>query len=373
MSRPTLTIIQSTHASLDGFKLNGLLERHRRLLKEYSKTFRVVLYTSDTTDYSAELDVEHHPVPWLPRSFGWRHLMFYLWLIWRSLQMKGVIKVFGSNIPTLPLMKLLSRCPMMVTYQWDYAEVTRKNERTRLKYWLAPILEMLALRPADLVLVTATWLQDKIHRVYRKKTVLLPNWVDLSVLDQGGEEKTRDKKLIVFAGRLHWAKGVNVLLEAFAYVKQQYSDALLMVCGEGEERNSLENQVKSLHVEGVEFTGRFPNSEVLRLMSRAAIFVLPTLTMEGHPKALIEAMACGAACVATNVQGNKEIIIDGETGLLVPAYDVETLSNVLERLLNDKSLRARLGQAAQVEARRYSFSSIVPREVETLASLASNS
>ena len=367
--RSALTIIQATHASLDGRKSVGLLDRHRRLLQEYAKTFEVVVYSSDTTDYSAELGVAHKPVPWLPQGFGWRHLVFYLWLVWQAPRMKGVIKVFGSNIPTLPLVRWLSGRPMMVTYEWDYSRGTRLNEKTGLKHWLAPVLERLALATADLVLVTTEWLGDKVRNVYHKRTVLLPNWVDLRQVETQDGATARSDCIVLYAGRLHWIKGVDVLVEAFAQAKRHQPQARLVICGTGEEEERLRVQVKSLGLAGVEFRGRVPNAEVLRLMSSAAVSVLPTLTMEGHPKALIEAMACGAACVASDVPGNRDVIANGETGILVPPSDVGALSRVLERLLSDRPLRDRLGQAARVEASRYSFSDIVPRDVQALAAL----
>lgn len=369
MLRPTLTIIQSTHASLGGLQQSGLLQRHRRLLAEYSKVFNIVQYSCDEVNFSAKLDVEHRSVPWLPRAFGYRHLLYYLWLVWQAPRMQGVIKVFGSNIPTLPMVRWLSRRPMMVTYQFDYAEGTRKDHPTGLKHWLPRLLERLALRPADLVLVTTGWLEEKVQRVYHKNTVLLPNWVDLTDLEPVDIGKKRDEKMILYAGRLHWSKGVNILIDAFAKVKQRHPEAILAVCGEGEEGKRLEARARSLDVLDVQFCGRIANAEVLRLMNKATVFVLPTLTMEGHPKALIEAMACGAACIASNVPGNRDTISQGETGILFPASDVDALSSALERLLRDHSLRNRLGQNAQVKAMNYSFSKIVPEEIQILADL----
>lgn len=335
------------------------------MLAEYGKTFEVVLYTFDEQDHSVPLRVEHRCVPWLPGGYGFRHLVYYLWLVWEAPRMNGVIKVFGSNIPTLPLVKLFSGRPMMVTYQWDYANQTRLNEKTGLKYWFAPILEWLALSKADLVLVTADWLKSKVAKLYRKKTVLLPNWVDPAADGPSGS-RTRKEKMILYAGRLHRTKGVDVLIEAFARIKARYQNISLVICGEGERRESLERQAKARNIRGVEFRGRLPNAEALDLMGRAAVFVLPTLTMEGHPKALIEAMACGAACVATHVPGNKDVLVDGKTGLLVPPANAGALADALDRLLGDDDLRERLAHSAWVEAKRYCFSGIVPKEVHVL-------
>jgi glycosyltransferase involved in cell wall biosynthesis len=364
-----LTIIQSTHASLGGFKATGLFERHVRLLQEYAKTFDVVVYSSDTVNYSAALGVVHKPVPWLPNAFGWRHLVYYLWLVAQAPRMRGVIKVIGSNIPTLALVRLLSRRPMMVTYQLNYAEAMRGSEKSLFKRVVGPRLERLALMPADLVLVTTVWLGEKVKKVYRKPIVLLPNWVDLSPVDLAGSGIQRDENLILYAGRLHWLKGINVLIDAFAQVKCSHPQARLLICGAGEEADNLQNQVKSLAVTDVEFRGRVPNSQVLQLMRSAAIAVLPTLTMEGHPKSLIEAMACGVACVATEVPGNREVITRGRNGLLTPAGDVEALVNTISTLLDDPELRNKLGQNAQRDAQQLSFDVIVPKEIRTLLAL----
>ena len=371
--RPRLTIIQSTHASMGGLKSTGLLERHARLVQEYAKTFDVVVYSSDSIDYSLELGVVHKSVPWLPNAFGWRHLFYYLWLVWQAPQMRGVIKVFGSNIPTLFLVRVFSGCPMMVTYQLNYAEAMRGSERNPLKRLLGPLLERLALSPADLVLVTADWLGIKVRTVYRKPTVLLPNWVDLSGLDREESHTERSKDLILYAGRLHWLKGVNILIDAFACIKGSYPNAKLVICGAGEEKeeDKLNAQVQSLGVADIEFRGRIQNAQVLELMRSAAIFVLPTITMEGHPKSLIEAMACGAACVATNVPGNREVISGDKNGLLVQPSDVDVLAKTISFLLSEPEVRFKLGQNAQRDTRQLGFDIIVPQEVQALLSLYS--
>jgi glycosyltransferase involved in cell wall biosynthesis len=362
--RGTLTVIQSTHASVDGAKSVGLLDRLRRLLQAYAQEFDVVVYSADTTDYSQALGVEHRAVPWLPRAPGLRHLVYYLWLVLQAPKMRGLIKVVGSNIPTLPIVKLLARRTMLVGYSYDYANQTQLGTRNPLQWLLAPLMERLALARADLVLVSAEWLGDKVRTVYHKPTLLLPNWVDLP--DIGGATGPRDHGLVVYAGRLHWTKGVNVLIEAFAQVKRTYPLARLVICGSGEDLDKLREQVSRLGVEDVDLRGPVPHDEVLRLMGRAGIFVLPTLTMEGHPKALIEAMASGAAIVASNVPGNRDDVRSGENGLLVPPGDAPALAAALNRLLADEALCLELGRRAALDGQQFAFGPIVRREVEVL-------
>jgi glycosyltransferase involved in cell wall biosynthesis len=359
-----LTIIQSTHASLDGAKSVGLLDRQRRVLQAYCAEFDVVIYSADTTNYSEILGVEHRPVPWLPRVPGLRHLVFYLWLVLQAPKMHGLIKVVGSNIPTLPLVKRLAHRPMLVGYSYDYANQTQMGTRNPIQWLLAPLMERLALAPADLVLVSAEWLGQKVRTVYHKPTLLLPNWVDTP--DFGEAPEQRDHWLVVFAGRLHWTKGVNLLIGAYAQARRQFPKARLVICGYGEESEGLQAQADQLGLSDIELRGSVPHEEVLRLMGRAGIFVLPTLTMEGHPKALIEAMACGAAIVASDVPGNRDDIRSGENGLLVPPGDASALAAALGRLLADEAYCAELGRQAALDARQYAFGPIVRREVEAL-------
>jgi glycosyltransferase involved in cell wall biosynthesis len=373
MSRPVLTVIQSTHVSLEGFESVGLLERHRQLLQAYAREFEVHVYSSDGKDYSSIIGVRHHPGPGGPRWFFLRHFFFYLWLITKAPGMKGVIKVFGSSIPTLILVRALSRCPMMVTYQWDYARQTQLNEGRRWKGRLAPLMERLSLRPADLVLVTTPWLEERVRALYKKETVLLPNWVDFKRIEEIARAWDREDNLILFAGRLHWSKGVDRLLDAYASVVRSHPQARLMICGEGEKRRELEAQRDARGLGGAEFVGKIPQTEVLEWMCRASVVVLPTLTMEGHAKSLIEAMACGAACVVSDVPGNSELIRQETDGLLVSPGDVEAMADGIGRLLDDPALRRRLGEEAGRAAAGFAFAAVVPREMAVLHSLHTGS
>lgn len=368
-SKITLTIIQSTHASLIGMEQSGLLDRHKRLLDEYRKHFHVVLYTSDSKDYSTYLNVQHRHLWYLPPFHGLRHLVFYIWLVFQSFQMRGVIKVFGSNIPTLPLVKKLSRCPMMVTYQFDYAGLAELTYGKGIRAWLSHWMEYLAIKPADMVAVTTSALETKIKKVYRKDTTLLPNWVFVDQLIQNRPGEIRESNMILYAGRLHQIKGIEALIQAVFHTKQTYPDVRLVICGTGEEYKKLECMANSLNL-NVEFRGKLSNSAVVNLMCKTTIFVLPTLTMEGHPKALIEAMTYGCACIASDVPGNNDLITNGENGLLTPAGDSVSLSKAIIKLLENESLRAKLAKSAKEKAKQFNWDIVVENDLQILKQMS---
>jgi glycosyltransferase involved in cell wall biosynthesis len=280
--------------------------------------------------------------------------------------MAGVIKVFGSSLMALGLIKRLAGRPVMVTYEWDYAEQTRRSEKNPLRRWLAPWVERLGIGPADLVATTTGWLQAKIAREYHKPTVVLPEWVDL---DLNSEAPARDSATILYAGRLHWSKGVDVLLAAFEQAARLHPNAQLVICGAGPDRERLEALARP--IPRVSFRGMLPNTEVVRLLRSAAISVLPTVSMEGQPKALLEALKCGAACIATSVPGSQELIEAGQTGLLVPPNDAAALAEALDRLLADDALRARLGQRAAEQAAQFDFDLVLRQDLQALHGLGS--
>jgi glycosyltransferase involved in cell wall biosynthesis len=370
MEKPILTILQSTHASLAGLEKSGILDRHKRLLDEYCKIFHVVLYTCDNVDFSKQLNVEHKPVPWLPPNFGFRHLVFYLWLALQASHMEGIIKVFGSNIPTLPLVKFLSKLPMLVTYQFDYAGLSEQVYGAHsIRTFLSKRMQHLALYAADLLSVTTPTLKRMAELSFNKPVIILPNWVDLSQCLLASSN-IRNPYLILYAGRLNKIKGIDILIAAFGRVRKLHPTIRLIICGEGEERIHLENQSQSLTIGGVEFLGSVPNSKVLELMSTSTVYVLPTLTKEGQPKALIEAMACGCACIASDVPGNNDLITDGENGLLVPPGDIESLAEGITSLIENQSLCMKYAISAKEKAKQFDWNIVIENDIKVLKKLA---
>lgn len=367
--RPSLDVVHSTHATLSGLLTAGLLDRYARLLGAYREAFEVRVFSWDSDDYSERLGVTHVPFMVRVGHSVIERGAYYLWVAMRASTMRGVVKAYGSSIPTLPLVRLLSGRPLLVTFQWDYASQTRANEAPGLKNCVAPLVERLSLMPADAVLVTTEWLEDVVRQRYDKPTVLVPNFVDAPALPGGRAGEGRQAGSVLFAGRLHHSKGLEPLIRAFQVVKQLHSRATLTICGSGEDGARLKALVASLDVRDVRFLGTLPNAEVLTLMARSQVLVLPTVTMEGHPKALIEGMACGATCVVTDVPGNREIITSGQTGLVVRPDDVDSLAEAIGRALSDEELRLTLARNAIAAAKAYSFERTVGTEIQALLAL----
>ncbi|MBD3237397.1 MAG: glycosyltransferase [Candidatus Eisenbacteria bacterium] len=159
-----------------------------------------------------------------------------------------------------------------------------------------------------------------------------------------------DAVAVAMVGRLTARKGHRILLEALAVLPRKGRGApwRLLVVGEGEERAALERQATELGIgERVGFLGQ--RADAPRLIAVSDLLVLPSL-LESQPLVITEAMAAGVPVVASRIYGIPEIVVDGETGMLVPPGESPPLAEALSALLADPARRARMGTAAQ---RRY--------------------
>jgi len=153
-------------------------------------------------------------------------------------------------------------------------------------------------------------------------------------------------------------KGQKHLIEAAAIVVQKVPDARFVIAGEGELRPSLERQIKDRHLEKHVFLAGF-RPDVLSVHKAFDIFVMSSVT-EGLGTSLLDAMACGKPIVGTTAGGIPEVIVDGQTGLLVPPRDPEALARAIVALLTDERARQAMGAAGLARVReRFSVERMV--------------
>jgi glycosyltransferase involved in cell wall biosynthesis len=205
----------------------------------------------------------------------------------------------------------------------------------------APRLARRVLQGARLVIAASTALADSARRLGAARVEVIPSGVDLPP-DVGAEAIPPE---VLYAGRLSPEKGVDELVAATAGMN-------LVVAGDGPLR---------ARVPGV--LGFVPHDELHRLYARAAVVACPS-RREGFGVACLEAMAHGRPVVATDVGGLRDLVADGETGLVVPPRDPVALRGALERLLGDPGLRRQLGAAGRERAReRFSWAAVTDATV----------
>jgi glycosyltransferase involved in cell wall biosynthesis len=146
-------------------------------------------------------------------------------------------------------------------------------------------------------------------------------------------------------------KGQRHLIEAATQVLPQVPDARFVIAGEGELRPALERQIKEHRLEKHVLLAGF-RPDVLSLHKAFDIFVMSSIT-EGLGTSLLDAMACGKPIVATRAGGIPEVVVDGETGILVAPRDDRALASAIVTLLRDESLRHRMGEAGRARVRTH--------------------
>ena len=215
---------------------------------------------------------------------------------------------------------------------------------------LQVVLGYLTAKLAELILAPSRKTADEIEHDYRVRGVLvLPNVTGglEPVEDQFVEEDDESSGYLLYVGRLRIRKGVEVLLHALDDVRRHHPDVRLWIAGAGEQLEALHAKVRELGLEEeVRFLGRCSASRVRRLLARARCLVVPS-TYEGMPLVILEAMAGGVPVVASAVSGIPEVVLDGETGWLVPSEDPPRLAAALTEVLDDPSEAVRRGQAGR--------------------------
>jgi len=200
----------------------------------------------------------------------------------------------------------------------------------------APRLARGVLRGARLVIAASTALADSARELGARQVEVIPSGVELP--GEVGAEASPPE--VLYAGRLSPEKGVEELLAAARGMR-------LVVAGDGPLRARVPGAL-----------GFVPHDELQQLYARAAIVACPS-RREGFGVACLEAMAHGRPVVASSVGGLRDLVVDGETGLLVPPRDPAALRRALEQLLGDADLRRRLGTAGRERARaRFSWDAV---------------
>ena len=177
-------------------------------------------------------------------------------------------------------------------------------------------------------------------------------------------EESDETPTVLTHCRMLWEKGIGQLVHAARVLKGEKVPCRFLLVGSPDVANPSTiplQQLEDWNSEGVvQWQPR--RDDIPQLLASSHIACLPTYYREGLPLSLVEAAASGRPIVTTNTPGCRDVVRDGENGLLVPPRDVEALVNALRRLLLDPELRQRMGRAGCRRVQKYMSSSTINRQ-----------
>ena len=219
----------------------------------------------------------------------------------------------------------------------------------RFRWFKAPlqlVLGWLSTSVSDQIFAPSRKTAREVCRDYRTGRIdVLPNAMGRREIISSPVSGLPDSgDYLLFVGRLRIRKGVDILLEACKSVNKEGESCTLVIAGDGEHKQALENRVRHLGIgPRVIFLGRCTPGQVGYLIDRARALVVPS-SYEGMPLVILEAMEVGIPVVASRVSGIPEIVEDGQTGWLTEFGSVEELAAVLTEVLSDAGEAQRRGQ-----------------------------
>lgn len=241
------------------------------------------------------------------------------------------------------------RLPWLVHWHADIP-LDSASRALRLAYPFYRPFEQALLRRADLVVATSAAYRDASQALapWREKTRIVPlalTEAPATAAADGAALWPAGKRRLLAVGRLSYYKGFDVLLQSLA----ELPDCALLLIGGGECESALRAQIERLGLaQRVQMTGQAEQSLLEQAYAQAEIFCLPSLDRaEAFGMVLLEAMRAGLPCVASAIAGSgvTEVVVDGQTGCLVPPGDAVALAQALRQLADTPELAQTWGSA----------------------------
>jgi len=358
--------------SLEKWAKIGSLSREIKPYQMLAKRFdQVYFFTYGSTRDLNFKDELGDGIIVLPKKINIPNFLYGLLIAvfyWKELKSVDVLKTnqMAGAIPAVIAKLCHRKKKLIVRNGYEWLNVLIKEKKAFWKKAIVHTLEKIAYKVADIVIFTSqkdkNFAKEK-FKIPERKIRIVPNYIDINLFKP--QDTGKEKGRVVFVGRLSKEKNLFNLIEAAAGLPVN-----LVFIGQGELKDDLEELAKEKGVK-IEFKGKLNNSELPEELNKAEIFILPSL-YEGCPKALLEAMACGLPCIATDVDGIKEVIIHKENGYLCQT-DAASIQKAFIELLGNEGLRMKIGSNARQQIlKEFSLEKIMEKEYEILESFNKN-
>ena len=234
------------------------------------------------------------------------------------------------------------------------------------KKFLLKLLNGFILSHMDCVIAVSPVLEETLRKmgVMQERLRYIPNGVDIEEFYPVSTDYPVTNR-ILWVGRMSKEKGLDILIKAMREVVQDVPQAQLILVGDGPERGAVEQMIKDYHLgEHIHLEGLQSHLEMPRYFRMSQIFVLPS-AYEGFPLVVLEALASGLPCIASNVGGIQAVIENGVNGYLVPPKDASELSFKIIELMSNPEVVKEMGKNAREKVKdHYSWDKIADRTID---------
>jgi len=362
----TLVFLMSYGTSLEIWHKIGIFTREITVINQLSKLYDRVLIISYDEEDKCRKYLKHFSknisILCKPKSLSKLAYSILAPIIYRG-KIKGdtiicrTVQLWGFW--TGLLLKAIKKCKLILRQGFIASKFAIQSRRVKY-YILATIFELIAYHLSDRIIVATEsdkeYIRNKYH-VKPQKIYVIPNWVDTELFKPDKEVK-KEKGRIIFIGRLEKQKNIISLINAVKTIP----NAKLYIIGNGTLRGKIEEKIRKEKIENVFLLGPIPHHQLPKELNKSEIFILPSF-YEGHPKTLIEAMACGLPIIGTNVEGIRENIQNGKTGLLCN-INHKSIKEKIKILLENRELAKKLSiNARKYVTEKYSLKKVLEKEM----------
>lgn len=237
-------------------------------------------------------------------------------------------------IATISRYVLTQRPPLLITIHGSDLHALRGS--------LFSSLQRFVINRCDILATVSSAMKNRAMDLGAKPeaTVIASMGIDSTSTFSPSKSISRNTHELLYVGRLSEGKGLGQLIRAVPTVLSSYPDCKLSIVGHGPELDRLQSLTRELGISGnIEFLGPLSHSDLAKIYQRACLLVFPSISDEGFGLVCIEAMACECPVIAAELPATKEIIKDGETGLLFRGSDEADLPRKIIALLGNPTLR----------------------------------
>ena len=362
----TLALFFTAGVSLKTWHDMGMIDREVAVYNKLSKYFKQIYFF--TYGDSEDLELKHYladNITIIPARCTSNFVLysFLLPIIHRKvLKNADILKtnqMLGSWSAVIA--KLLYRKKLVARTGYTWSIFYAREKPGSWKNFLVRNVERLAYSTCDAAITSSNDDYSYVERRYHpRRHTLIYNYIETDVFKP--TSATVPKGSLCFVGRLQPVKNLPALLEALKGLP-----CTLDIIGNGPQEEELKRLAADNGI-NARFLGNIPNHELPQILNAHELFVLPSL-LEGMPKALLEAMACGRTVIGTNVEGIKEVIRHGENGILCNT-DSRSIREAIISVMEDERLREKLGRNARKTIEEgYSLDKLIDRELKLYSQL----